>query len=86
MEPPQPASEPYSIGDSVSVYVAEEDTDAEYHDTECVVIDRFTDELDTETGRKTDGYTYRLESADTKETLPVDFRHDDLVPTQQVNE
>ena len=86
MEPPQPAAEPYSTGDSVAVYVADEDADAEYHDTECIVIDRFTDELDTETGRATDQYTYRLETEDTGEVLPIDFRHVDLVPSDQIHE
>ena len=86
MEPPQPATEPYSTGDRVSVYIGEADIDAEYHNTECIVIDRFTDELDRETGRETDQYTYRLETQNTGEVLPVDFRHADLVPVQQVNE
>jgi hypothetical protein len=86
MQPPQPASEPYSSGDSVTVYVADDDVDAEYHGTECTVVNRFTDDLNTETDRETDQYTYRLEAKATGDVLPVDFRHADLVPPQQVNE
>lgn len=86
MEIPQPAAEPYSTGDNVTVYVANQDPDAEFHGTECIVIDRFTDELNSETGRETDQYTYRLETKATGEMLPVDFRHADLVPSQQFND
>jgi len=86
MQPPQPATEPYSIDDSVTVYVADEDVDAEYHDTECTVVNRFTDDLNTETDRETDQYTYRLKAKATGDVLPVDFRHADLVPSQQINE
>lgn len=83
MNPPQPAAEPYSTGDSVTIYVADEDVDAEYHGTECIVVNRFTDDLNTETDRENDQYTYRLEAKATGDVLPVDFRHVDLVPSQQ---
>lgn len=86
MGPPQPAVEPYSTGDSVTVYVDEKDVDAEYHGTECTVVNRFTDDLNTETDRETDQYTYRLEAKSTGNVLPVDFRHTDLVPSRQANE
>jgi hypothetical protein len=77
---PQPADAPYQPGDRVKVYLAEGDPDAEHHGRVCVVEERLADNLDCETGRQFDGHLYRLTDADTGETLPVDFRHRDLVP------
>ena len=80
MNPPQPAPNPYSEGDRVRVYLSESDPDAEYHGTECFVVDRFKDDLHNETDRKTDQYIYRVKTRLTGRVLPVDFRHMDLVP------
>jgi len=77
---PQPADEPYSEGARVRVYLAEDDPDAQHHGRVCEVVERITDSLAEETGRELDGHLYRLQDADTGETLPVDFRHADLVP------
>jgi hypothetical protein len=81
MNPPQPASEPYSKGDEVTVYVGENDADVRYHGVKCVVTDRLEDDLNAETGRDCDRYLYRVKRCSTDEVLPVDFRHGDLVPT-----
>ncbi|MXV63505.1 hypothetical protein GS429_15865 [Natronorubrum sp. JWXQ-INN-674] len=77
---PQPAPEPYSIGERVRVYVAEDDPDRRFHGSECVVVDRFEDSLGGETGRALDRYSYRVRPADGDNPLPVGFRHFDLVP------
>ncbi len=76
---PQPAPEPYSPGDRVRVYLDESDPDVEYHDTECVVVERLQDDLSVETGRKLDQYSYRVKTQETGEELPMPFRHGDLV-------
>jgi len=41
----------------------------------------FTDNLDLETKRDIDAYSYRVEVVETGEELPVVFRHRDLIPT-----
>ena len=76
---PQPAPEPYSPGDRVRVYLDESDPDVEYHDTECVVVERLQDDLSVETGRELDQYSYRVKSQETDKELPMPFRHSDLV-------
>lgn len=78
---PQPADEPYHPGDRVRVYLGEDDPDARYHGRVCIVEEHIADSLADETGRQLDAYLYRVQDADTGETLPVDFRHADLVPT-----
>lgn len=77
---PQPAREPYGPGDRVTVYINSDDADAEHHGKTCVIVDRFTDDLHSETGRDLDQYYYRVKRPGTGEVLPVDFRHRDLVP------
>ncbi|WP_336134229.1 hypothetical protein [Natronomonas amylolytica] len=77
---PQPPTEPYSIGDRVWVYVSSGDPDSQYHGRVCEVVDILSDDLDIETGRATDAYSYIVEDMETKEELPVSFRHQDLVP------
>ena len=78
---PQPAHEPYEPGDRVTVHLAPDDPDAEYHNHDCRVIEVLTDNLDLETKRNTDAYSYRVEVIETGEELPVMFRHHDLIPT-----
>ena len=77
---PQPAPEPYLPGDQVRIYLDPADPDAHTHDTVCEITDVLTDDLDTETGRLTDAYSYRLRDLETDEKLPLTFRHQDLVP------
>lgn len=79
-EIPQPADEPYSCGDRVRVYVGPDDPDTRYHGDVCEVLEVLTDDLDSETGRRLDAYSYRLSRLEAGEELPVAFRHLDLVP------
>lgn len=79
---PQPASEPYSKGDQVKIYIDSTDPDAEYHGTVCEVIAVLNDDLNTETGRNTDAYSYRLRGVTSGAELPILFRHHDLVPVR----
>jgi len=78
---PQPADEPYPEGARVRVYLGENDPDAKYHGRVCVVEERLNDALAKESGRQLDAYLYCVQDADTGETLGIDFRHRDLVPT-----
>jgi len=48
---PQPASNPYEVGDRVKIYLSSEDPDSQYHDAVCEIIRVLTDGLGTETGR-----------------------------------
>lgn len=79
---PQPAREPYEPGDLVEVYVDESDPDVAWHGTRCCVVEVIWDDLDGETGRTLDGVLYRVEEAGSRERVPVDFRHKDLVPVE----
>ena len=79
---PQPSPEPYSPGDEVRIYLAEDDADGHLHATRAVVVDRFEDELAEETGRELDSFSYRLRARD-GELLDVEFRHRDLVPIEE---
>ena len=86
MNVPQPAGEPYSTGDMVVVYLSESDVDAQYHGQTCVVTERHGDQFNEETGRELDAYYYRVEHVDSGEEIPVDFRHFDLVPADEIGE
>jgi hypothetical protein len=77
---PQPASEPYSVGDRVRIYIGTEDVDNEYHGTVCEVSEVLTDSLDAETGRTLDAFSYTLQRMTDGQELPLAFRHRDLVP------
>jgi hypothetical protein len=77
---PQPATDPYALGDHVRVYLSESDTDVKYHGLVCEVISDEPDDLGTETGRPLDSHRYELRRLDTETTLPVRFRHHNLVP------
>jgi len=79
---PQPASELYSVGDWVRVYIDSNDVDAQYHGVVCEVVEVFTDDLGVETGRTTDAHSYSLRDVETNEELPITFRHRDLVPVE----
>ena len=80
---PQPSRDSYSVGDLVQIYVDSDDPDARFHGVVCEVIEVFTDDLDTETGRTTDTYSYTLRNVDTNQELPISFRHHDLVPVEK---
>lgn len=77
---PQPSDKPYSTGDRVRVYIDKDDVDVDYHDTQCIVVDRFEDDLSEETGRQLDCYSYCVRPVDRDNPLSVGFRHFDLVP------
>ena len=79
---PQPSNKPYIVGKKVRVYIAPEDADRQYHDTVCEVMAVLTDDLGIETGRSTEAYSYTLRDIDSKEKLPIEFRHHDLVPVE----
>ncbi len=79
---PQPAPDPYTLGDEVQIYLDPTDPDAHTHGTVCEVVDVLADDLDVQTDRPTDAYSYRLEELETGETLPLAFRHQDLVPAE----
>jgi len=77
-EVPQPASDPYSVGDRIKVYLGKRDHDSEHHGKRGVIAQRSVDDLGRETGRELDSYSYRIKDGDT--ALEVWFRHSDLVP------
>ncbi len=79
---PQPASNPYSPGDTVQVYTGPNDPDSQFHGVRCEVVDVFVDDLASETGRELDAYSYRVRRVDTGDVLPVQFRHWDLIPVE----
>ena len=79
---PQPSSEPYSVGDTVQIYVGSDDIDARCHGIVCEIVEVLEDDLSTETGRGLDGYSYLLRDINSDEKLQVSFRHHDLVPVQ----
>jgi ribosomal protein L21E len=79
---PQPASYSYSVGDQVQIYIDSDDRDSQYHGVVCEVVDILTDDLDTETGRTIDAYSYDVQDVESGEELPVLFRHRDLIPVE----
>ncbi|WP_377071357.1 hypothetical protein [Natribaculum luteum] len=79
---PQPATRPYSQGERVQIYLGPDDPDERYHNTRCEVTDIHTDDLDSDTGRELDAYSYSLRVLETDETLTLTFRHHDLVPVE----
>lgn len=79
---PQPSRDSYSVGDRVQIYVGSDDLDSRFHGVVCEVVEVLTDDLDGETGRATDAYSYTLRDVETAEELPISFRHHDLVPVE----
>jgi len=77
---PQPATDPYSVGDEVMVYLAEDDPDGHRHGAEGVVVEVLEDSIGTETGRGMDSLSYQIETLDS--IIDTWFRHSDLVPKQ----
>lgn len=81
----QPAPDPYTPGDEVRIYLDPADPDAHAHGTVCEVVDVLADNLDIQTDCPTDAYSYRLKELETGETLPLAFRHQDLVPAENTH-
>lgn len=79
---PQPANEPYSVGDRVQAYIGPDDPDSRFHGEVCEILKVHADDLGAETGRNLDDYSYTLEKVESAEQLPIHFRHHDLVPTE----
>lgn len=79
---PQPSRGPYSVGDQVQIYIDSDDTDSRFHDMVCEVTEVLRDDLDAETGRSTDAYSYILRDIESNEELSITFRHHDLVPVR----
>lgn len=77
---PQPSPDSYSVGDRVRIYIGSDDPDSRYHGVVCEIIGVITDDLDSETGRSIDAYSYSLRDVQTDQELPISFRHHDLVP------
>lgn len=80
---PQPSSEPYSVGDRVQIYIGADDSDSQYHGTVCEITEVLRDDLDEETGRATDAYSYVLRDIETDEEISLSFRHRDLIPAEK---
>jgi len=78
----QPAPEPYSVSDIVRIYLGPNDPDSRYHGMICEIAEVAIDDLDSQTGRSLDAYTYTVQSLETEEELPISFRHRDLVPAE----
>jgi hypothetical protein len=85
----QPPAEPYDVGDRVRVRIDGSDADSPFDGAVCRVVHVFTDEPDDgveperRTDRETDRASYRLESVERGETLPVVVRHRDLRPVAE---
>ena len=79
-EIPQPSPEPYSEGEKVRIYLGPDDPDDRFHGWVCEVIDVYRDDLNIETERSLDSYSYTLRKIEDGEKLPIPFRHRDLVP------
>lgn len=82
---PQPSRDSYSVGEKVQVYISPIDLDSRFHGAVCEVVDVRVDDLDSETGRSTDAYSYTLQYADSENILPMSFRHQDLTPVEDTD-
>lgn len=80
---PQPADQPYEEGDTVYIYLSDEDPDSRFHGTRCTVLEDEPDDLAEVAGRELEKHHYRLQRVDTGDILPVSFRHADLVPESE---
>lgn len=79
---PQPSADPHEVGDQVRIYLDPGDSDIQYHDLVCEIIAVSLDDLDAETDRQIDAYSYTLRDVETGEKLPITFRHRDVVPIE----
>jgi hypothetical protein len=82
---PNPSEEPYAVGDRVEVRLADDDAESPYEGTTGRIVHAFSaepgadGEPNRESEREVDRAAYRVEDAETGETLPVVFRHRDLL-------
>lgn len=81
---PQPSRSLYAVGDRVRLYLDPDDPDAHLHGTVCAVVNVETDDLDAETGRPMDAYSYTVRDLETNDMLPFSVRHRDLVPAEDI--
>lgn len=85
-DPAQPPDEPYEVGDRVRVRLSADDADSPFEGTVCRVAHVFTRQpeestaVDLDAGIELDRASYRVEDPENGDTLPVVFRHRDLVP------
>lgn len=84
-DPAQPPEEPYAVGDRVRIRLSADDADSPFEGTVCRVAHVFTPQPEaaaagTDADVELDRASYRLEDAESDDTLPVVFRHRDLVP------
>lgn len=59
------------------------DADSQYHGATFEVVDVHVNDLNTETDRLLDAYSYTLRDTSSGENLPLSFRHQDLVPVDE---
>jgi len=74
------------VSDAVRVYLGPDDPDSKYHGMDCEVTEVIIDDLDSQTGRPLDSYSYTVKSVEIGEELPIRFRHRDLVPIEHDSE
>lgn len=79
---PQPGDSPYSVGTTAEIYIDPRDPDSQYHGMTVEVTDVHTDDLSEETGRGLDAYSYSVKDTVTGKSIPIQFRHSDLVPVE----
>lgn len=77
---PQPSTVPYEVGDEVRIYLGPGDIDEDHHGVQCVVTNRYEDDLGEDTGRALDRFSYDVRRMVTDEVIAISFRHRDLVP------
>jgi len=77
---PQPADEPYEVGDRVKIQFDSNSSDSHYHGMVGTVADVMQDELGGETEREVDAFSYKVELED--EEVESWFRHQNLVPAE----
>jgi hypothetical protein len=82
---PQPAEQPYEIGEVVEIQTPEKDGDARFDGYVCEVVDILKDDFDDLTERELDRMSYQLRPVDGDGPLPVWFRHFDIVPSGEQN-
>lgn len=76
---------PYSAGDKVRIYLDPVDPGTHTHGTVCEVVDVLAADLDIQTDRPTDAYSYMLRKLETGETLPLAFRRPALAPAENTH-
>lgn len=80
---PQPADTPYEQGDLVRIYLSEKDPDSHLHGVACEIVEDSPDDVNRIGGRDIDSHHYKLQRVDSGDTIPISFRHADLVPESE---